>query len=99
MGVVSIRPEEHRATQPPFEHDRFLWHECIFFDVLMAHIMLGQLRILNCAFHSIKVVKAQDIHLEDCQLHWFIVKNMIVFLMHFIEKNKSKAGRDASVKP
>ena len=65
----------------------------------MTHIMLGQPRILNCAFHSIKVVKAQNIHLDDCQSHWFIVKNMTASLTRFIERSKFKAGRGESVKP
>jgi hypothetical protein len=75
-----------------------LWHGCIFFNVLMAHNTLDQPRILNCAFHSIKVVKAQVIHQEDCQLRWFIVKNMIVSLTRFIERSKFKVGLGASVK-
>lgn len=61
--------------------------------------MLDQPKILMYAFHSIKAVKAQDILLEDCQFNWFIVKNMIVFLTHFIERSKSKAGRVANAKP
>jgi len=60
--------------------------------------MLGQLRILICAFHSIKVVKVQDIHQEDCLFNWFIVKNMIESLTRIIERNKSKAGPDVSAK-
>jgi len=64
----------------------------------MTHIMLGQLRILIYAFHNIKVAKAQNIHLDDCQSSWFIVKNMIVSLKHFIERNKSKVGPDVNVK-
>ena len=64
----------------------------------MTRIMLDQPRILTCAFHSTKVAKAQDIHRDDCQFNWFIVKNMIVLPMRFIERNKSKAGLDASVK-
>jgi hypothetical protein len=65
----------------------------------MTHIMLGQPRILICAFHSIKVAKVQDIHLDDCQLRWSIAKNMVVSLTRFIERSKFKAGLDASVKP
>ena len=80
-------------------NEKYLWHGCIFFNVLMTHITLGQPRILICAFHNIKAVKVQDIRLEDCQFNWFIVKSMIVSLTRFIERNKSKAGLGASAKP
>ena len=70
----------------------------MFFNVQMTHIMLGQPRILNCAFYSIKVVKAQNIHQVDYQSSWSILKNMTVLLTRFIERNKSKAGLAANVK-
>ena len=60
---------------------------------------VGSTKNFTCAFRNIKAVKVRDIHLEDCQLHWFITKNMTVSLMRFIERNKSKVGLGASVKP
>ena len=91
-------PRKARGYSTTVWNENYLWHGCIFFNVQMTHIMLGQPRILTCAFHSIKVEKVRDIHLEDCQLNWSIVKNMTECLMRFTERNKSKAGLGASVK-
>jgi len=97
--VVSIRSaKEQRHYSTTVWNEKYLWLGCIFFNVLMTHIMWGKPRILIYAFHSIKAVKAQDIHLDDYQCNWFIVKNMIVSLTHFIERSKYKAGLGASVK-
>jgi hypothetical protein len=60
---------------------------------------VGSTKNLDLRFHSIKVAKVQDIHLDDCQLHWSIAKNMVVSLTRFIKRSKFKSGLDASVKP
>ena len=65
---------------------------------MMARIMSDQRKILISAFPSIKVVRVQDIHREDCQFNWFIVKSTTGYLTRIIEKNKYKAGRGVSVK-
>jgi len=76
----------------------FLWHGCIFSNVVTAHTMLGQRRTLSYASHNMRVVKVQEIRLEDCLSSWYIVKNMIVCPTRFIERSKSRVGPDVNEK-